>query len=248
MADPLTADEVYAAVALRIGASWASRTVTAGTDPVPADRVSDPAWLIEQILVRGARWGTSDPNALGVLWWYAASTVITGPTLSGLAVTGTGLSSAPDHLVLHVAADGRLLGAHSTAVGGTGPDAVGANLAANLAPMIDAVAAVGSRPAPLWAITTDAIANQLLWLGQAAGEVERVTALAEPVVAAMRGSAALPDPRYVDLPGRHGPRRFVQRGSCCLIYRLPGGPMCTSCPRRPEAERMARLAQLAAQG
>ena len=33
-----------------------------------------------------------------------------------------------------------------------------------------------------------------------------------------------------------------------LIYRLPGGPLCTSCPRRPPAERAALLEGAAAGG
>lgn len=243
MADTPPLDAVYAAVARRLGAAWASRSVTAGTDGVAAERVMDPEWLADQILVRGARWGTPDGRVLGVLWWYSASTVVVGPALAGLAVTGAGLSSAPSHLVLHVAPDGRLLGAHSTAVAGDGPAAVGADLGANLAAMIGAVADVTSRgEAALWAIATDAVANQLAWIGQALGEVERVTGLAAPLVAAM--DRPMPEPRYVDVLGR----RFVDRVSCCLIYRLPGGGMCTSCPRRHPDDRRELLTRLAASG
>ncbi|WP_373867120.1 (2Fe-2S)-binding protein [Nocardia neocaledoniensis] len=31
--------------------------------------------------------------------------------------------------------------------------------------------------------------------------------------------------------------------SCCLVYEVPGCQMCTSCPKRPAAERAALLAE-----
>jgi ferric iron reductase protein FhuF len=35
--------------------------------------------------------------------------------------------------------------------------------------------------------------------------------------------------------------RFTRRASCCLLYRVPHEPMCTSCPRRPPDERQILL-------
>ena len=95
------------------------------------------------------------------------------------------------------------------------------------------------RERPLWAIATDSIANQLLALGRALGDVPAVTALAGPLAAAI--GAPLPVPRYVDVAGA----RFTRRASCCLVDELPGGSLCTSCPRRPPAERHALLEQAA---
>jgi ferric iron reductase protein FhuF len=40
--------------------------------------------------------------------------------------------------------------------------------------------------------------------------------------------------------------RFTRRVSCCLLYRLPPEPLCTSCPRRPAAERELLLEDTAA--
>ncbi|MDP9428816.1 MAG: (2Fe-2S)-binding protein, partial [Actinomycetota bacterium] len=51
-----------------------------------------------------------------------------------------------------------------------------------------------------------------------------------------------PVPRYVDVAGV----RFPRRVSCCLLYRLPPEPLCTSCPRRPAAERQVLLEATAA--
>jgi ferric iron reductase protein FhuF len=99
-----------------------------------------------------------------------------------------------------------------------------------------AVAEAGRmRERPLWAIAADSVANQLLALGRALGDVPRATALAAPLAAAV--GTPLPVPRYVDV----GRARFTRRASCCLMVELPGGSLCTSCPRRPPEERRALL-------
>jgi len=113
---------------------------------------------------------------------------------------------------------------------------VAAELRESLGAVVAAVAEAGRmRERPLWAIATDSIANRLLALGRALGDVPRATALAAPLAAAV--GAPLPVPRYVDVGGA----RFTRRASCCLLYRVPHEPMCTSCPRRPPAERHVLL-------
>jgi ferric iron reductase protein FhuF len=91
------------------------------------------------------------------------------------------------------------------------------------------------RQRPLWAIATDSLANRLLALGRAAGDVAGATRLAAPLAEAM--GSPLPRPRYVDVRGT----RFTRRASCCLLYRIPHQPLCTSCPRRPPEERRILL-------
>jgi ferric iron reductase protein FhuF len=98
------------------------------------------------------------------------------------------------------------------------------------------------RERPLWAIATDSLADRLLALGRAVGDVPRVTALAAPLADAV--GPPLPAPRYEDVAGR----RFVRRASCCLLYRVPGWPLCTACPRRAPAERRRLLEDTAARG
>lgn len=95
------------------------------------------------------------------------------------------------------------------------------------------------RERPLWAIATDSLANRLLALGRAVGDVPAVTALAAPLAAAI--GAPLPVPRYVDVGGA----RFSRRASCCLMVELPGGSLCASCPRRPPADRLVQLERAA---
>ena len=95
------------------------------------------------------------------------------------------------------------------------------------------------RERPLWAIATDSLANQCLALGRALGDVPTLTRLAAHLAAAI--GPPLPAPRYVDV----GRARFTRRASCCLLVEVPGQAMCTSCPRRPPAERHALLERLA---
>ena len=67
------------------------------------------------------------------------------------------------------------------------------------------------------------------------GDVPAATALAAPLAAAI--GPLLPQPRYVDV----GRARVTRRASCCLLVEVPGQRMCTSCPRRPPAERQRLL-------
>ncbi|MFP5369376.1 MAG: (2Fe-2S)-binding protein, partial [Actinomycetes bacterium] len=116
-------------------------------------------------------------------------------------------------------------------------------LRSTLGVVIAAVAAAGGmRAAPLWAIATDSLAGTLLAVGRTTGAVQAATARAAPLAAAV--GRPLPTPRYVDV----GRTRFVRRASCCLVYRVPGGSLCTSCPRRPPAERARLLRATAARG
>jgi hypothetical protein len=135
-----------------------------------------------------------------------------------------------------VRADGLPVAAVAT---GAGQDPA-ADLRATIAAVVGVVAEAGRmRERPLLAIATDSIANRLLDLGRALGQVSRITALAGPLADAV--GAPLPSPRYVDVAGA----RFVRRGSCCLLDHTPHGALCTSCPRRPPAERAALLERAA---
>jgi hypothetical protein len=165
------------------------------------------------------------------VWWYSASSVLVTPVLAGL-VTGRPLSARLADTTLWELAGGLPVAATSSAPG----EDPAAQLRDALAAAVAAVAAAGRlRERPLWAIATDSIANRLLALGQALGDVPRATALAAPLAAAV--GPPLPAPRYVDVRGR----RWTRRASCCLLYRVPGEPLCTSCPRRPAAERQVLL-------
>jgi ferric iron reductase protein FhuF len=219
-------------VAARIpGAAMLGLVVPPSAALVPASVLADPAWTAELLARRARPAGTADRRVLATVWWYSASLVLLAPPLAG-QVTGVPLSARLSDMAIAFLPGGRPVAAHSSAPG-TDP---GTELRDSLGAVIAAVAEAGRmRERPLWAIATDSLANQLLALGRAVGDVPGATARAGPLAAAV--GPPLPAPRYVDV----GAARFTRRASCCLVYRLPGGPLCTSCPRRPPVEREALL-------
>ena len=198
---------------------------------VPATLLADVRWTADTLATRAPRQRTDDRRVLATVWWYSVSTVLLTPSLAGL-VTGVPLSARLPDTSVSMLAGGLPVAAVSSAPAGD----VAAELRESLGAVVAAVAEAGRmRERPLWAIATDSIANRLLALGRALGDVPRATALAAPLAAAV--GAPLPVPRYVDVGGA----RFTRRASCCLLYRVPHEPMCTSCPRRPPAERQVLL-------
>jgi len=216
---------------------------------VPANSVRDPEWMREQIRLRGLIWNTEDTRVLATLWWYSASARMIAPTIASLVITGEPLSPELDDLWLHNKPDSRLSGVTSTAVLPVPSNdtttatyetaapvlaTLGAALHKLFAAVIPAVAAAGHmRERPLWALATDAIAGRLLWAGEACGDVERASSMAEPLVAAVNGP--MPAPRYTQRATDD--RMVTKRVSCCLLYRAPGQHKCRGCPGKPPAER-----------
>jgi hypothetical protein len=179
---------------------------------VPATRLLDQEWLAAQLGLAARLYPKASRTTLGVLWWYSASMVMLGP-----AVAGEDPALESITLVMHT--DGRLVDARSKPYASDG-------LRDMLAACVAAVSAVsGARARTLWAITTDSLANRLLWAGRTGD------------VAAFDVGPELPAPRYV----RVGGREFVRRVSCCLIYQGTDVGKCVSCPRQTPEERMARL-------
>jgi ferric iron reductase protein FhuF len=219
-----------------------------GDAQLTATSITDPDWLADQINLRAEIWNVDDQHVLATLWWYSASNVIVTPSLLSFLAVGVAFSPRLEDLVLHHDPSSQLHGSHSLAIIDGGIDQLAAALQDSLSTVIEAVAAfTKGRPAPLWAIATDAIANRLLWAGQSTNDVDAATAIARPL--ARKISPKLPAPHYVDVeasdlgepPGRPQSRRFVHRTSCCLLYRVPNEAMCTSCPRRPRLDREQRL-------
>jgi ferric iron reductase protein FhuF len=221
-----------AAVTARIpGAAALGLVAPPSAAVLPATHLADPGWTAEILAVRAARLRSTDPRVLATVWWYSASSVLLTPALAGLA-TGIPLSARLPDLALSLQPDGLPVAAVASAAGGD----LAADLRTTLAAAVGAIAEAGQMgERPLWAIATDSIANRLLDLGRALGDVPAATALAAPLAEAV--GAPLPAPRYVDV----GRARFTRRASCCLLYAVPHGSLCTSCPRRPPAERQARL-------
>lgn len=225
-------DGVQAALAARVAGAAALGLVPPPMGAVvPAVLLADPAWTAQVLTDRAARQRTDDRRVLATLWWYSVSSVLLTPALAGL-VTGRPLSARLSDTRLHLLSGAAPVAATTTA---RTTDLAG-DLRETLTAVIGAVAGAGGmRARPLWAIATDSLANQLLAVGRAVGDVDAATALAGPLAAAI--GAPLPAPRYVDAGGA----RFTRRASCCLLYRVPHEAVCTSCPRRDPAERRVLL-------
>ncbi|QSE88933.1 (2Fe-2S)-binding protein [Rhodococcus pseudokoreensis] len=219
-----------------------------GAASFPAALLTDPGWLADRVADTAARWGSDDPRVNGTLWWYSASSTLTGIPIATALVTGVAAHPGLGDAVAFLRDDGYLGGiiASSGLPVTEGLSELAAEMAAALTPIVDALAAAsGVRHAAMWAITTDSIANRALDAGTACGDRVRGSIFARGLVDALRHTGVvLPDPRFVDVRAGTLSRRFTQRASCCLIYETPGSGKCVSCPRRPAEDRLKGLAAL----
>ncbi|VFA91540.1 Uncharacterized Fe-S protein [Nocardia farcinica] len=234
----------------------------------PGTALTDPAWVRAHITALGRSWGASTPRAAGTLWWSMVASALVEPLVTATAAGRTPPALGLGRLVCVVRPDGGVdrvldpaatpetapppVGARTGVVSGGGASAGDAATdtaspgGAPAAPddattaLHDALAAVvpvvadscGAGIPALWAIVADALGNRAVDAGAPAVAVELAARLGPP----------LPTPRFVEVGGR----TFVHRVSCCLVYELPGSGLCTSCPKRPAAERAALLAEHAA--
>ena len=225
-------DGGQATVVARIrGAAALGLVPPPSAEVVPAIALADQNWTAQMLAVRARAARTADSRVLATVWWYSVSAVLVTPALAGL-VAGVPLSARLEDITVSLLRGTQPIAAVASA---GGSDLAG-DLARSLDAVISTVAEAGRmRTRPLWAIATDSLANQLLAIGRAVGDVPAATAVAGPLAAAI--GFPLPAPRYVDV----GSARFTRRASCCLLYRLPDQPLCTSCPHRTPANRRVLL-------
>ncbi|WP_280272554.1 (2Fe-2S)-binding protein [Nocardia wallacei] len=202
---------------------------------VPGTTLTRPQWLSERIADMGISWGTGNSRVAGTLWWCMAASSLVDPIATAYAEGRDATPPELEQLRCEIRPDGgveRVVVVDATERA-SDPADVGPALRKTLGRIIPAVAEVsGAGAASLWAIVADAIGNRAL----DAGDAEAGARLAREV------AGRLPVPRFTDV----GSRTFVRRISCCLVFEVPGCQMCTSCPKRPAAERQTLLARLAA--
>ncbi|WP_280346197.1 (2Fe-2S)-binding protein [Nocardia neocaledoniensis] len=198
---------------------------------VPGRLLTDPAWISARIGEMSRAWGTDAARVGGTLWWCMVASALVEQITRAYAAGAPAPIAALDDLDCEVRPDGGV--EHVRFRSTSAPDAaeaVAVALRETLTAVIHQVAAVSGAGVPaLWAVVADAIGNRAL----DAGAGEAGTRLAAEV------GGRLPAPRFVTV----GERTFVKRISCCLVYEVPGCQMCTSCPKRPAAERAALLAE-----
>ncbi|WP_433710029.1 (2Fe-2S)-binding protein [Nocardia sp. CA-084685] len=216
---------------------------------VPGRTLTEPDWLSARIAEMGRSWGAIEPRVSGTLWWCMVASALVEQLACAYANDKPAPEPFLDNLDCVVRPDGGIERVHIHAVAGRGAlgdsgapqesdaalgHACAEALRETLAAVIGPVAAASGAGVPsLWAIAADAIGNRAL----DAGNPEAGARLASQV------GGKLPVPRFVDVDGR----TFVRRISCCLVFEVPGCEMCTSCPKRPSAERTTLLARLAAE-
>ncbi|PWV81061.1 FhuF-like iron-sulfur protein [Nocardia neocaledoniensis] len=195
---------------------------------VPGRLLIDPAWISARIGEMSRAWGTDAARVGGTLWWCMVASALVDQITRAHAVGAPAPVAALDELDCEVRPDGGVEHVCFRSTGDT--ETVAAALRETLNAVIPQVAAVSGAGVPaLWAVVADAIGNRAL----DAGAGEAGSRLAAEV------GGRLPAPRFVTV----GERTFVKRISCCLVYEVPGCQMCTSCPKRPAAERAALLAE-----
>ncbi len=219
----------------------------------PGSLLVDPDWLSERIDRTARVWGGRERRTNATLWWYSASVVLLGPAVRSLVLTGAGVRISPAEIRFTTRSSGYLERVIPGAELDAGPDgdpaaALGRHLDVALAPVIELLAAAGgATERSLWAIAADSLASVVL-AATAVTPGGSATAAAVAGAIAGAGERLRPLPRFVEIPTSGGAvARYVHRGSCCLLYRVPDGK-CLSCPNQTPAERRARLVQHAESG
>ena len=234
MTDTLTA--AYTAAAAALG-DFAPTVALESTD-MPGELLTDPVWLADRVTDTGGRWACGDARVNGTLWWYSASSTLVAGPLAMLLGFGRAPDPAPGRLRIGLRVYGYLAAARSDRLLAADAEFAPA-LRDACASIIDPLARVcGATPRALWAIASDSIANRALGIGRELGRLEQGCALA----AALCAPPLLP-PRYIDVTGAAGSRRFVRRSSCCLLYVTGRSDKCSSCPRRTPDDRENALLQ-----
>jgi ferric iron reductase protein FhuF len=205
--------------------------VRPGDTEVRATALHEPAWVAEQLRLRGEQWRVDDIRTLATLWWFNASVALMHPSVLSIAAGGPLLSPRLEHVVLHVRDGGRLSGSHSDeAMPGRDLNAFAAALQDMLATAIEQLRPFVPRVRPLWAIATDSFAERLAWAGQRTGRSSELAQIAMRIVRAV--GDPMPLPRFVEDEWGPAGRMLARRISCCLLYRVPRESACANCPRR----------------
>lgn len=212
------------------------RTIEHASPILPGEVLTDPRWLARRVEDTGRRWNHDDLRVNGTLWWYSASSTLVAAPLAMLLASGRAPDPGPGRLTVSLQPNGYLHSARSDRLLPSAAAFADA-LAEAHGEMITALAEVsGAAPRALWAIATDSIANRALEAGRAVDEEDRGVELARAVC-----RPPLLPARFIDVEGTERTRRFVRRGSCCLIYVATDGGKCVSCPRRAPDDRRAEL-------
>lgn len=211
--------------------------------------VSGTDWIAESVRVGSEQFRLPEKQ-LAQLWWYSFGNSVIAPAVHLMV----GYESIPslDLSRGRLAREGFWCG-FSTDVAASSAREAGAQLAESVAPLIDALGSeFGLKPAPLWALTADALRQSALEAGNENFDPVLGAQVAQELVAGLGRAngidfSAVVDGEVVPFDPALGEDCFVfaPRMSCCMIYRSPGSGLCTSCPKRPDERRIADMIALA---
>ncbi|MCT2299836.1 (2Fe-2S)-binding protein [Dietzia cinnamea] len=232
MPEPVAA--AYANITTPLGEF--ARTIEYGPEVLPGTVLTDLQWLDRRIADTGRRWSHDDPRVNATLWWYSASSTLAAAPLAMLLSGGVAPDPRPERLTVSLQTNGYLRAARSDRLLRSVTEFAEGLREAHEAVIASLAEVSGAAPRALWAIASDSIGNRALEAGRAGGDPERGCDLARAV-----SRPPLLPVRYIDIEGPEHTRRFVHRGSCCLIYVATAGDKCVSCPRRTPEDRHAEL-------
>src|SRR5699024_8691297 len=220
----------------------------------------DRDWLAGRVADTVVRWDCPDLRTAGTLWWYSASVTVVVAWPAAALTGADGPDMDPQRLRGTLTDYGYLRSLRSDR---SVPAADSARSHRELCgEIIAGLAAVsGASERALWAIASDSLAGRVVDAVAAGADRHAATTLTDQIFA-----APLIRPRFLDLtaddqglavavpsvvgaPLPAGGRRVVRRGSCCLIYQVPGeGDKCRNCPRRTPAEKIEGWTRMLADG
>jgi hypothetical protein len=112
----------------------------------------------------------------------------------------------------------------------------------HIAPLINAVhtlTRLGKRAQ--WNLVADSCARLFQYAGQRLGDEPRSCAEGLAFIQSPASPMRASHTRYLTLECNGHHNTFVERGGCCLYYRVAPGQNCSTCPLRPTEERTQLL-------
>lgn len=233
-----------------------------GAEQLSVAALATPERMSKAIAASERLFPMGDARWAGQVWWFSWNNSVVAPAVTAMVEFYKVPSLDLARGVLH-AQPGDYWYSYSTDIVAADGQwrAAGADYAASVRPIIHALAAAaGLKPAPLWAVTADALVAAAVGAGNEAFDPYRGVRIACELSAGLAAGAegvTIPTPRFQDIRGGTiGPtdmaavrageepddvHTVARRASCCMIFHSPGSGKCLSCPKQNPAVREAAL-------
>lgn len=193
---------------------------------ITLEQLANPGLLREAIVKGQEIFGIEQQKHAGQLWFHSLCTAVVGPAVTAMVEFDVTPSLDLRRGQLH-SIDGYWFGfrPQELLVDAT-LQASGTQFGESIRPVIDALClATDLRPAPLWAVASDALGIAASGAGVEAFEEERAREVAEGLIEGMTNVYAVPSPRFNE-------DDYFHRAGCCMIFHSPRADFCTSCPQK----------------